>query len=857
MFLDLWPSVAPLLDEALALDGAERATFVDSVRDGGVRDELRRYLGHAPSDEDATVGGLFGRRTPEVFPSGTVVGQYRLDAHVGSGGSGAVYRAVDLQAGKTVAVKVIAASGPGGRADRIEHEVRVLARLQHPGIATYFNTGRASVPSQGGGTLDVLWIAMEFVNGEPVTSFAAREELDGPTRVRLVVQACEALQYALGRRVLHGDVKPSNLMAGRDHSGRPVVKVIDFGVGVILDEEHAGRVSGLTPAYAAPEVRGGHPATAEADVWSLGTVARELLGGQGANFGAVLAKATADIPEARYEDAGAFRDDLERSLGGHPVVARERTALYVGARLVRRHRGRFAVGAAALAVAVLLVVGLVRSRAEAQRQAAAASEATALFASLFDAANPFNEVVGGLDTLRTGEFVRLSALRIDRDPPADPEVRARIDCALAAVQTAVGQLDDAESRFDRCFDAVEEAGVGRPTWVAAALRERASLRIRQGDYVAAEEDARLALAADVEATGSLSEAVAGDLARLAEALQYQTRLDSAEAVRRRALSVFRSVDGGDGLLTATGQNDLASTLILRGRYDEAIALVDSSLLIRRRRLGLGHARTAVTLNDLGTIHSEAGRYETAEGLLQEALSVYERVWGPDHPMTVGPMKNLAVVYGRSGDTGRALPLNERALEVRRRALGPDHPLTIQEMNNVAWVYRNAGRVGESVQMFEDGYRRSLGVLGDSAWVTLMTAGNLADTYRVAGDPERATELHARTIGVVDAAIGPDHPMAGIGRVMWASALVDSGRPREAIVVSRRAVEILDSALDPGHRQRILARLTLGDALLATSDSEGAARVLALADREASDHYDEGDPLLERAQNALSRARGVR
>ncbi|MDX1998885.1 MAG: serine/threonine-protein kinase [Thermoanaerobaculia bacterium] len=377
-----------LFAQAEELHGEARARFLAELaaRSPELAAELASLLAAA------------GRSTPWLNgpawrPAGAgdvpaAVGPYRVIAEVGRGGAGRVFLAEETGAGfvRQVAVKVLA--GPVPSADavaRFRTEGRLLAGLEHPGIARLYDAGTTD---EG-----VLFLAMEFIDGVDILQFAAERDLDLRARVELFLEVLEIVQFAHRQLIVHRDLKPANLLV--DRSGR--VKLLDFGIARLLEGAEASDFADsaltrtgqrwLTPAYASPEQIRGERTTTAADIYSLGVVLYELLTGRRpheatgpgweaivletepeppsrsspgttalkGDLDAITLRALRKEPDSRYRSVEAFGDDLRRYLQGFPVLARQGTRRYRWSKFVQRHRRSLA---AVVAVFVALATGL-------------------------------------------------------------------------------------------------------------------------------------------------------------------------------------------------------------------------------------------------------------------------------------------------------------------------------------------------------------------------------------------------------------------------------------------------------------------------------------------------------------------
>ncbi|XXF80158.1 protein kinase [Myxococcaceae bacterium GXIMD 01537] len=261
--------------------------------------------------------------SPEAaaLPAGTVLaGRFTLEALVGRGGMGTIYRASDSVSGQPVALKLLHADGAEAL-QRFTREATVLAGLRHPGIVSYVAHG--AIPEGR------PFIAMEWLEGEDLSRRLARQSLSIEESLALLRQAAQALAQAHQRGIIHRDLKPSNLFL---RQGRPDdVVLLDFGLARHLVPSVALTAHQMvlgTPGYMAPEqVSAQSQLTASADVFSLGCVLYECLTGKppfsAPHFVAALAKILFAEPEplrsVRPELPAALEELLQRMLAKAPA----------------------------------------------------------------------------------------------------------------------------------------------------------------------------------------------------------------------------------------------------------------------------------------------------------------------------------------------------------------------------------------------------------------------------------------------------------------------------------------------------------------------------------------------------------
>lgn len=751
--------------------------------------------------------------------SGQVIGGWHLQEMLGSGGMGDVWLATrDVEgARQKVAVKIIrAAILTPDAMRRFRNECRLLAGLDHPGIARLIDGG---VTDEG-----VPWLVVEYVEGRPLDAWCDEHAVDVRGRVKLLMQVCEAVRHLHRHSVLHRDLKPANVLVDAD--GRP--RLIDFGIARALDladddaEQTLTGMERMTPAYASPEQLRGDPLSLASDVYALGVMAYRLLTGELPHAGRkrwelereitttapqrpsdvtrlapvaahqlrgdldtiVLAALRAEA-ERRYPSAEALREDLARYLDGRPVLARGESFAYVAGKFVRRHAVPVALaGVAVLALAVAAISGFtLYGRAEAARQEAVRQRTTA------ERVNGFLEdLLAAVDPMTAGTRVDITvrqaldeaAARLERELTAEPAVAAALHTTIGNAYINLGLFAEGDRQLALAREHYATGTPRDPEGLAMVAVRQADSAIKQGRLAEVDSllaPALLATSIPVRAGAQL------DLSRLRT---EQSRLDEAETAARTALSLA-DTPGLEPALPAQARSQLGSVLYRQGRYAAAETLMIDAARVARAALGDAHVLTAETMQNLGAVRTALGRPDEAVTAYAEALAIYEQIYPPDHPEFAVTLSNLADAESNLGRHADALAHYERARDVIAASLGPTH---------VNWG--------------------------------LTTNGMAYSRWRL-GDRAAADTLYREAIAVMAAGLGESHPWTAVTRTNLARVRLESGHADEAEALARRSLDDLGSAFPGGHVYTARPLLLLAEIALDRDHPEEATPLLARAD----------------------------
>lgn len=600
--------------------------------------------------------------------SNVIAGRYHLQAKLGEGGMGEVWRAQQSSPVKRlVAVKLIK-TGMDSRAllQRFDQERQALAMMDHPNIAKVLDGG----VSEAGHP----YFVMDLVNGVPLTEFADRAQLNPRERLELFRPICNAIQHAHQKGIVHRDLKPANILVAMV-DGKPIPKVIDFGVakatGGKLTEQtlstQFGAVIG-TLEYMSPEQAGymGSDVDTRADIYSLGVVLYELLTGlrphdtrqlQRAGIAEIIRMVQEAQPskpstrlstcdslasiaavrkidprkltillrgdldcvvmkclekerDRRYESASALGNDISRYLANEPVDAKPASTSYRVRKFVQRNRGPFVAAGLLLAAVLVGFAGTAWGMFEARRQAEVARQ----------------------ETERKEQALAEEAVQ---------RIRAEQSEQVAKNESAIQK---AINRFLR-EDILAQASAF--TQSDSIFQPDPDLTVKQALDRASE--------------------------RIGQRFEDQPLI---EAAIRRTIG--------------TAYADL-------GVYPDSQHHLENSLSFSRQHLGDQHPDTIETLSRLGSVMIDLDRLNEAEKLLTDARNASTKLFGQDHRSTLLAELNLGLCYQaqavRSGQPEKsttAEALFRYVLENSRRLFGDNDILAKASLTSLATLYRHQG-----------------------------------------------------------------------------------------------------------------------------------------------------------------------
>ena len=779
---------------------------------------------------DTAVGTFVAFEDPELL-RGALVGRYVVLARLGAGGMGVVYTAYDPELDRKVALKLLHPrldADPrvtGEARGRLVREAQALARLNHPHIVAIHDVGEHE---------RAVWLAMEYVDGETLAAWLAQRRRTWREVLDVLTPAARGLAAAHEAGLVHRDVKPDNLMLGRD--GR--VRVMDLGLSraegdsserVDTAPYHVSRASTATqvgavmgtPAYMSPEQFRGAPVDARTDVFSLCVTLWEALMGERPFAGATLFELEACVLAGKLRPVP--RDPYARRVPGWLrrvclrglAVAPERrfasmTALVdaLSHGLARARVKQWLVGAAA--VAALGAAGLAARQVDRAARVAACEAAGASISAVWS------------DEARARIHAGIVATGLGYAPTTADKLMPFLDAQAAAWRehrTGACRMADLEGtldaeQFDRAVWCLDE----RRMELAALVDElaHADATIVQGAVTAAAGLPPVSPCTDLKVLAALpapppvasrakADAVRTQLSR-ARALHSAGNYPDAAKPAQMALADAEAL-GWPPMIAAAREFE-GLLLSDTGAYPqaEAASLAAYMTAAKAQAWDVAAAAASALVINIGAHQVRPAEAKVWAGHAEVALQFAGDPLGLNEAVR---LRNLAEVHRVAGEHRESKLLAERALAIQEQALGQGHPHVAGYLASLANTHLVMGDLAEAKQLYERTLAVEEEALGEGHPDVAITLTNLATVHRSMGSYSAVKALAGRALAIQEEVLGPDHPELAVALNNLAHVHMTTGSYAEARALAERALAIRERAYGPEHPNVAVSINTLG------------------------------------------------
>jgi tetratricopeptide (TPR) repeat protein len=753
-----------------------------------------------------------------------------------------------------------------------------MAQLSHPNVVAVHDVGEHD---------DSVYVAMDFVKGQTLRAWLARERRSWKDVLAIFVQAGRGLAAAHEAGLVHRDFKPDNVLV--DERGRALVT--DFGLARadttaadssaastgdarrerVLQSEvtREGALVG-TPGYMAPEQFAGAEVDARTDQFALCVSlweglygARPFAGTNVAALALAIGKGELPPPPRGTNVPRWVRRVVARGLAVDPAARWPTIDALLAA--LERGQARARMRMAMVALGLVVLAGLVAvgwRRAERARATAACEDAGGSIAAVWPGESRGEHVrtalfaAGGASGSTTADKLQPwldayagawrdarieTCLLHDVEAIWDDELAAQADECLEERRSDLSALVEELIRADRT---VAQKAVTAAAGLAAiepctrreALTHRIPLPPDQREQVMRVRGG-LSRATVLERAGRLEESavVAESAVAEAESLAWPPLVAQAKVVQGGVLE-----DAGDYERSERALVDGYMIASKTGAAQTAMRAATQLIAV----VGYRRARFDEALLWGGLAEIELGRLDLAE----------------DDPAAADRLHHLALVHYAKGATKEAQALHEQVLAIRQAAFGPDHPEVANSLNNLAVVHYAAGDNAAAKVLFERSMAIFEQALGPDHPVIANGLNNLANLEYAAHAYAAAEALHLRAIAIKESAFGRDHPAVAMSLANLAAVHFDTGAYEKAKALLERAVAVLEPALGADHPDLATSMHNLGEVHLALGEHAQAVAPLerALAIRETALGSDDGDgkPVRELVESRFALAQAL-
>jgi len=684
---------------------------------------------------DPLVEQLLGEASVQIHVNpkdivGRTFGAWQTTEVLGSGGMGQVFLAqrADGQFDKKVALKIIKSGGFSDLSkQRFMDEMRTLAQFEHPHIARLIDGGT----SEDG----IAYFVMEWVDGVPISDYADQHQLNLKGRLGLVLQALEAVSYAHQNLVVHGDIKPANILVNTDGQ----VKLVDFGIAQTLSDKHdTFHLPQFTPSYSAPEQAKGKVLTTASDVFGLSAVLYELCTGSSprkkdatttfsdysqqlntpitsshlnyqnnrpamlkqlgvANnkeieqalqreLGSIIDKGLQIDLNDRYQNTTDLRRELLLFIQGAAVPTYANHGFYRFKKSISRHKLPVTIAILAM-VSILAMLVFALNQAHLAKQEAQKAQWTSDFLlGIFDEADPVNNQQ---NPITVNELIGVASEQMLSDESNDsPAIKLNALSLLGNIQFKLGQTEAAANVHRKQIELLLQQN-NDPKALAQAHFDLGMDYLQMGQF-----DQALEQYNQVNAVMPITEQVTNlGVVGLQSAAMIYLRTNQTEAAAKiinQLLSMEQNI-----LAVDLPNESLASVYFAQARLQVKQEQLEASLSATEKArfyalkmpepdpifLAELYATESAILGDLK-------RFEPAIETGDKGLQLFKQHYGSHHPETLIALANYALLLGQSGNHQAAIEDYKNILEIIKHLPVPDYYEPVMSQN-LAHQYRKA------------------------------------------------------------------------------------------------------------------------------------------------------------------------
>jgi len=664
-------------------------------------------------------------------------GNYQIIKILKQGGMGTVFLAKrsDGEFEREVVIKMIPIDLNFNQSqNQFAHEKEILASLVHPNIVQLYDSG---ITEKG-----QSYFVMELIKGKTLIKHCNDEKLNIEQRLALFCDVLHAVGFAHQHLIIHGDIKPSNIMVSDENQ----VKLLDFGIAELLYKTET-MTKGVSLNYLTPEHDENQPILTSSDIHQLGQLLLELITNippinlRGTDFDFqnlaniakkitqselkqqsintssskkslskyyhsdlkfIIAKSLTKNPHQRYRSAQEFESDINKFSNKHCVIARDATAYYQISQYIKRniYLSFFIISLVTFLVSFALITKKHNNDLALQRDNAL--KVKNLIIDIFSTADP--SFIPGKE-LTAEQALDFGLKRVKENFDLNSDTQADLFQVIAQTYQNLGKYEKAQLIFNDIFEIRELLHPNDKIVKAHSLLmlgENARLMSQN-------EQAKTLLTQSLKIftkAGDQDANIVSTKSKLGRVLVLLGELNHAEIMLKESTQLALRTYGGQSIEYAQALNDLNSVYFRQGKYQTVEKLLIESKNIREDILSDSTTEIldkdyATNINNLGLANYLQGNFVKGESYFRKALALRNKIYLNPHPDHAQSLTNLGLLLNDAGRANEALPYLQEALKIRQVTLNKGNSKIDGAWNNLAMGYHENKNFSLAIEIYEN------------------------------------------------------------------------------------------------------------------------------------------------------------
>ncbi len=752
-------------------------------------------------------------------------GNYQIISVLKQGGMGSLFlaRRADGEFERDVVIKMVPIDLNSEYAQsQFAHEKEILASLSHPNIVQLYDSG---ITKKG-----QSYFVMELIKGKTLLQYCNDNKLTIKHRITLFQDVLSALGFAHQHLVIHGDIKPSNIMVNEDGQ----VKLLDFGISRLVNS-HDTKLNGYSLNYLTPEHKDKALIITTTDIHQLGQLLFEMLTGippkevRGQDFQFpllsnftpnktfldrthsskrqvnacyhsdlqyIIAKALALQPNKRYASAQVFQDDIKRYNQGYCIGARDKTLRYRISKYVTRNKILTVSMVSLLVLSALFSLVVQHKNSTLTKERDNALKLKNLVSDVFSAADP--STIPGKE-LSAVEVLDMGLQRVRERFDGLSDTEADLLAQMALTYQNLGKYQKADAILKRVFEIREKLHPNNKD-----LQAHSMLLLGENFRLMSQnKEAKKILIQSLELLqknkDKNKESIASAQSNLGRVLVLLGEFNQAESYLNESTQTSKELYGKDSLAYAQALNSLNSVYFRQGKYKQVQKLLTQTKKIRENFYADHNGAIldkdyATNINNLGLAYYLDGNLKQAEDYFRKAIELRAKIYAKPHPDQAQSLTNLGLLLNDTGRSNQALVHLQKALAIRKQTLNAGHMRINAALNNLAMVYHENQEFNKAETIYQDIYPKILKARSEKHPQALAIMTNRAATLIELKQFKLAHTLLQKTLNIRLQTLPKDHLYLSYSYIGLGKAKIGLGKYAQAQKMIDKALQIRQAKL---------------------------------------------------------------